>query len=39
MKIECEKFVAGEIDSRLNFPHMRDMEDVKELLAMPNTVW
>jgi hypothetical protein len=38
MKIECDKFPAGKLNSRLNFPHMGDMENVEELLAMPNTM-
>ena len=39
MKIECEKFLAGILNSWLDFPHMGDMENVEELLAMPSAVW
>ena len=38
MKIECEKFPAGILNSWLDFPHMGDMENVEELLAMPSAV-
>ena len=38
MKIEHEEFTARKFDSRKNLPHMRDVEDIKQLLAMLSAV-
>ena len=38
-KVEFKELVACKLDSRLNFPHMGDMENVEQLLRMLNMVW
>ena len=39
MKIEDEEFMGCKLNSGQNLPHMRDVEDVKQLLAMLDAVW
>jgi hypothetical protein len=39
VKIECKEFPACELNSRQNFPHVRDVENIKKLLTMLDSVW
>lgn len=39
LKIECKESLACEFDSGLNFPHVRDVENVEELLTVLNSMW
>ena len=38
-KVELEELAGRKLNSRLDLPHMGDMEDVQELLRMLGMVW
>jgi len=39
MEVEFKEFLACKLDSWQYIPHMRDMENIKELLGMLSPMW